>query len=70
MLRCSISGEANAPSTFVQLMKQLVLQDMNERDVIDFVDDLLIFSESEKQHLRWIASSNIRCSLSQVSVNG
>ena len=33
-------------------MKQLVLQDMNERDVIDFVDDLLIFSESEKQHLR------------------
>ena len=52
MLRCSISGEANAPSTFVQLMKQLVLQDMNERDVIDFVDDLLIFSESEKQHLR------------------
>ena len=33
-------------------MKQLVLADMTDRDVLDFVDDVLVFSESEEQHVR------------------
>jgi hypothetical protein len=45
-------GEANAPATFIQLMKQLVLKDMVNRNVIDFVDDILIYSEDEQQHVK------------------
>ena len=39
-------GEANAPATFVQMMRNLVLSDMTERGVLDFVDDILVYSET------------------------
>jgi hypothetical protein len=45
-------GEGNAPATFVEMMHHLVLADMTERDVADFVDDVLVFSETEEEHLR------------------
>lgn len=45
-------GEANAPASFIRMMKQLVLKDMTERGVLDFVDDILIYSESEEQHIK------------------
>jgi hypothetical protein len=45
-------GEANAPATFVQMMRHLVLADMTERGVADFVDDVLIYSETAEQHLQ------------------
>lgn len=45
-------GEANAPSTFVQMMRHLVLADMTDRGVLDFVDDVLVYSETAEQHVR------------------
>lgn len=45
-------GEGNAPATFVQMMRHLVLADMTSRGVMDFVDDILVFSETEEQHVR------------------
>ena len=45
-------GEANAPATFVQMMRHLVLADMTERGVLDFVDDILIYSETAETHVR------------------
>ena len=45
-------GEANAPATFVQMMRNLVLSDMTDRGVLDFVDDILVYSETAEQHVQ------------------
>lgn len=45
-------GEANAPATFVQLMRHLVLADMTSRGVLDFVDDILVYSETAEDHVK------------------
>jgi hypothetical protein len=45
-------GECNAPATFVEMMRHLVLHDMTSRDVMDFVDDILVYSETAEQHER------------------
>lgn len=45
-------GEANAPATFVQMMRHLVLEDMTTRGVLDFVDDILIYSATAEDHER------------------
>jgi RNase H-like domain found in reverse transcriptase/Reverse transcriptase (RNA-dependent DNA polymerase)/Integrase zinc binding domain/Retroviral aspartyl protease len=44
-------GEANAPATFTRLMSQLVLHDLLHSFVIVFQDDILVFSENEKEHV-------------------
>lgn len=45
-------GEANAPATFVQMIRHLVLKDMTGRGIADFVDDLLVHSETLEEHER------------------
>jgi RNase H-like domain found in reverse transcriptase/Reverse transcriptase (RNA-dependent DNA polymerase)/Integrase zinc binding domain/Integrase core domain len=47
-------GETNAPATFVQLMTQLVLTDCVNRFVLGFVDDILIYSETEEEHVEHV----------------
>ena len=47
-------GEANAPATFVQLINQHVLKDYLYDFVLAFVDDILIFSETEEQHVQHV----------------
>lgn len=44
-------GEKNAPATFVQLLAQDVLVDLVHDFIIVFVDDILIFSDNEEQHI-------------------
>ena len=44
-------GLCNAPGTFMQLMNQ-VFADMLDRSVLCFLDDILIFSRTEEEHLR------------------
>jgi hypothetical protein len=47
-------GETNAPATFVQLMTQLVLKDFVDQFVIGFMDDVLIYSETEEEHVEHV----------------
>ena len=47
-------GEKNAPATFVQLLNQLVLVDLVHDFIIVFVDDILVFSEDEDQHIEHV----------------
>ena len=44
-------GLCNAPGTFMQLMNQ-TFADMLDRSVLCFLDDILIFSRTEEQHLQ------------------
>lgn len=44
-------GLCNAPDTFMQLMKQ-TSADMLDRSVLCFLDDILIFSRTEEEHLQ------------------
>lgn len=44
-------GLCNAPGTFMQLMNQL-FSDMLDKSVLCFLDDILIFSRTEEEHLR------------------
>ena len=44
-------GLCNAPGTFMQLMNQ-TFADMLDKSVLCFLDDILIFSRTEEEHLR------------------
>lgn len=44
-------GLCNAPGTFMQLMNQ-VFADMLDKSVLCFLDDILIFSRTEEEHLQ------------------
>jgi hypothetical protein len=44
-------GLCNAPGTFMQLMNQ-TFADMLDKNVLCFLDDVLVFSRTEEEHLR------------------
>ena len=46
-------GLCNAPATFQSLM-QLILQERLNKSVVVFIDDILIYSNSEEEHLEQV----------------
>lgn len=42
-------GITNAPSTFQRLMEQCI-GDLNRREVLVFIDDLIVFSKTLEEH--------------------
>ena len=46
-------GLTNAPATFQRLMERC-MRDLNLKECLIFLDDILIFSESFKEHIEWL----------------
>lgn len=62
-------GEKNAPAAFVQLLNQLVLVDLVHDFIIVFVDDILIFSANEEEHVQHVREVLKRLADHQLFIN-
>jgi hypothetical protein len=62
-------GEKNSPASFVQLLTQLVLADLVHDFIIVFVDDILIFSDNEEQHIQHVKAVLDRLADHQLFIN-
>ena len=61
-------GLCNAPGTFMQLMNDS-FRDMLDKCVLCFLDDILIFSRTEEEHLRHLRDGAARgCASSKLYV--
>ena len=46
-------GLANSPATFQNMMKE-IFRDMIDLGVVIYLDDNLIYSENEQDHVAWV----------------
>ena len=58
----------NAPSTFMRLMNE-VLKDFIRKFVIVYLDDILIFSKTEPEHLEHLATVMQRLQQEKLLIN-
>lgn len=62
-------GECNAPATFVQFLNQCVLVDIIHDYIVVFVDDILVFSENEEDHINHVQAVLERLARHQLFIN-